>query len=151
MTDEQTEILANLRLELEQVMENLRHYNVIHFAIITILIPITTIGFTIEVEGNETMVICAGVFSVLIWAFFIFITIKYINDEVKETRDYGLQLCREIRRKTNRNNENQMKLMEIIEPPKINYSFFQFIFGASITLAWIIYFFVKGTSSASVN
>lgn len=143
MTHDQSETLANLRFELEQVMANLRHYNVIHYGILAVLIPITTTGFSINVVGNEVLVICTGVASILLWFFFIFVTNKYATKEIRETVGYGMKLCQEIRVITDYNNKNHMKLMEIIEPPKINYTTFQFIFGISISFGWILYLYLK--------
>lgn len=130
--------LSNIRLELQQIIETLRHYNLLYIGITAFLIPATTIGFSVKISDNEFFVLCLGIGSILSWFLFYIIRITFIKNEFAETMEYGNKLCEILKNKVD-HEDNGMRIMEVLQTSKINFGTFMDILGLFICAGWIIY------------
>lgn len=142
--DADEQYLVNLRLELQQVFEILRHVDRIMLSIAAFLVPFTTAGFALKIDKNECFVLFAGVISILTWLVFIFISIIFIKKEIEPMFNYGIQLCGKLDKKiSSREKRKCMGLLEMLKPRKrlkrINYLDFLYLLGAFICIGWVIY------------
>jgi len=138
--DVEREQLVNLRLELQEVTELMRHGDIQTFGVAAFVIPITTAGLALGIDGSRCLALLVGISSILIWIFFYGAT-WMISARMSETREYLAKLYLELEKRVGLNEKQEMNLAKILKPYRFTYFQLLLIMGGFIIIVWIFYIF----------